>query len=540
MIRKATLALLLLASFGFAEKIPLAEAAQELAQELRAGGVVTADGSVFSSVGEFLPTGVPPGQRIFEIGSISKVFTGLLLTQAVVEEKVTLDTSISSLLGDLAFQDPRVGEITLRQLASHTSGLPRLPANLDQGAHQLDPYAHYDRARLRSALKTLELDSDPPYASSYSNLGVGLLGDLLSLLYDKSWNELVREKITGPLKMPDTVVTLSADQERRLAQPYFDDEKVRNWNFQALSGAGALRSTAADLITFGRALLHPEQTPLESAIKLLVKSRSADGKHGLSLAHYSKHGEQLMGHNGGTGGYRSLLEIAPATQSIRVILINNTTLDPSLISNRSKGEKRIPRKEGNEKGRTLPPEKIAEYPGVYLIGAGPLKGSKFIVIQRDGELRGKLSGQQFLHFHAMEKADRFFLNEVKGEFQFDREEGKITTLTLFQNGQKFRSRRTEEAPPKVEKGIPISEKEAAEFLGSYQLTPELKFTVTFESGTLMVRLTGQPSLPVIRKRDDRFEYQAIEAALQFERSEAGKIKALQLHQNGNVQRAPKQ
>ena len=538
MILKAALILLITTSFGLAQKVPLAKAAEELSKQLAAGGIVTADGTTFSAAGKLIPADVPPKDLIFEIGSISKVFTGLLLTPAVIEEKVTLDTPIATILSDLTFKDPRVAQITLRQLACHTSGLPRLPANLIQGADQLDPYTHYDRALLHRALTSLELEADPPHDSSYSNLGVGLLGDLLSVLYDKSWNDLIREKITEPLKMPDTTTTLNADQKKRLAPPHFDNETVPSWNFQALAGAGALRSTAADLTTFGQALLHPEKTPLAPAIQLLIKSRSADGKHGLSLAHYSKNDEKLMGHNGGTGGYRSLLEVVPKTKTTRVILINNATLDPSLIISRSKGEKIAPPQK--KKGRSLPPEKIAEYPGIYLIDSGPLKGSKFTIINKEDELWGKLSGQQFLHFHAMEKADRFFLNEVKAEFQFDREDDKISSLTLFQNGQELRSVRTDEALPKQEKEIPLSKKEAEEFLGTYQLTPKIKFTITFADETLMARLTGQQSLVITKKRKDWFEYQDLEASIEFERNKSGKIEALKLHQGGLIQRAEKQ
>ena len=138
------------------KEIPLAEAAEDISKTLAAGGIVTAEGFMFSQVGKFTDPKIPAEKRIFEIGSISKVFTGLLLTQAVVEKKVTLDTPISTLLGDLVFKDPRVGKITLRQLACHTSGLPRLPANLEEGGvNQLDPYAHYSRSQLDQALANL-------------------------------------------------------------------------------------------------------------------------------------------------------------------------------------------------------------------------------------------------------------------------------------------------------------------------------------------------------------------------------------------------
>ncbi len=420
------------------EPLSLKAAAQKMAQHLPAGCIVTAEfkNQATDSAVAGAPHGdFPPDKLLFEIGSISKVFTSLLLAQAVIEKRVTLDTSLKQLLPEHNYTSPEVANITLRQLATHTSGLPRLPGILSLGAEQLNPYAHFDRATLDTALVHTIIPDSGPHPWSYSNYGAGLLGDLLSRTYEKPWPELVQEKICIPLGLIDTTVSLSPDQQKRFTLPHHDSEKVKPWTFQALAGAGALRSTAADLITFGQALLNPENTPLADAITLMIKERSEDGKHGLGIAHYLSLGQATMGHNGGTGGFVSSFEVFPKTNTIKVILINNILVNPSDILKMTRG---IPTPYDQAPAQKTPPP-------------------------------------------------------------------------------------TELIP----------------YLGSYQLTPSLKFTITATDGHLMAKLTGQPSLPVEQKRKDWFEYRAVKAALEFERDQNDKIIALKLHQNGLIQRAPK-
>ena len=149
-----------------------------------------------------------PNAALFEIGSISKVFTGVLLAQAVEGGELRLDDTLGKLLeGKVTFASAKVAAVTLRQLVTHTACLPRLPENLFEGANNGDPYAHYDRARLWKALAALQITGTPPCDAAYSNFGVGLLGDLLALRFERSWETLVRERITVPLGMRDTVVT---------------------------------------------------------------------------------------------------------------------------------------------------------------------------------------------------------------------------------------------------------------------------------------------------------------------------------------------
>lgn len=310
--------------------------AQRAAATLKRGCIVMVEKNggespLFSAAGKLEPAGVPAEKIIFEIGSISKVFTGILLAQAIGEKKVTLDSTLQGLMGKgQPFADRNVAAITLRQLATHTSGLPRIPDDLSKGGTASDPYAHYDRAHLDAFLAGARLSGPGPFPSSYSNLGAGLLGDLLARLYGRSWEELVIERIAKPLGMNDTCVTLSGEQKGRLAPPYSGDERCAPWNFSALAGTGALRSTASDLLIFGQALADPASTPLKAAIEM-TEQPLENGTIGLCLAISRVNGRDAYWFAGGTGGFKSWISARPADGRIVVMLINNSTLSPEEV-----------------------------------------------------------------------------------------------------------------------------------------------------------------------------------------------------------------
>jgi CubicO group peptidase (beta-lactamase class C family) len=224
----------------------LAEVVRQTAAKLPAGGVVAAEidhGSVrFFSAGNFAPReGVPPEKVLFEIGSINKVFTCLLLAETVNEGKARLDDPIAKYLpADFKFE-PAAAVITLEQLATHTSGLPRLPANFKR-TDPLDPYADYTTADLYAFLAAYRPARPAPQPADYSNLGMGLLGHLLERIHGRSYAELAAERITGPLGMKDTVIELDADQQTRFALPHSGSTTVKPWRNPGLAGAGGCRS----------------------------------------------------------------------------------------------------------------------------------------------------------------------------------------------------------------------------------------------------------------------------------------------------------
>ncbi|MBS0664438.1 MAG: serine hydrolase [Verrucomicrobia bacterium] len=514
-------------------------AVERAAAGLAAGGFVLAevdgDRVTYGNAGRPGPhDGLPPEKIIFEIGSITKVFTGLLLAEAVNEGKVKLTDPIGKFLPAEVVLKPGTAAITLEQLATHTSGLPSLPANFHP-ADQNDPYADYTVGQLYAFLREYQPEQPAPQPASYSNLGVGLLGHLLERIFGRSYAELVAVRIAGPLGLMDTVIDLSPEQRDRLAPPHSGSFAVPPWHLPTFAGAGALHSTAADLARLAQALLEPKDPALAAAWELARQPRAAYGARGhigLNLLIAERNGVTVYNHSGGTGGTRSYLELVPSLHRATVLLLNNDTVEPARIVG---SVRRPPSPAGNaQAGRAeelLPVKRLTEYVGVYAMDAH----RRFtFVIDNTGRLRGRLTAQAFLPvFHAGQ--DRFFLRVVEAEYQFERDAaGHITAVVLHQNGREIRAPRVEEPVPPVRF---LTSDEARDYEGRYGERPPLQFDVTARGEQVFAKLIGQSAFPVFCDRPDHFVYDVVPAALTFERNAQGEITALVLHQNGRDQRA---
>lgn len=512
------------------------------ASRLEAGGVIAAeagpDGVRTFSAGHPAPRAdIPPEKVIFEIGSITKVFTSLLLAQAVVEHKVSLDDPISRYLPPSLAMDPATAAITLEQLATHTSGLPRMPDNFSP-KDRLDPFADYGVENLYAYLRAYRPKAPPPHPGDYSNLGVGLLGHILELVYQKPYADLIAAKITQPLGLPDTVVNLNAEQQGRFAVPHSGSRAVKPWHLSALAGAGALHSTAADLVHFAQILMTPQQNPLREAWEIARQPRHdfSGDKIGLNVMIHRRNGETVYWHGGGTGGFRSYLEwSAQSGRHVLVILLNNDAIEgEALASALYEAKPDNPAERAGRVEAPLPAGKAAEYIGVYELN--PM--ARFTLItDASGRLQARLTGQPFFPlFNAGN--DRFFLRIVQAELQFGRSpEGRVTSVTLFQNGREIRAQRTDDPVPTVLFLPPAKEKE---YVGRYELQPGYEFQISIKAGWLLVKLTGQPAFPIFSDQPDHFVLDVVKAAITFERSPDGAVKALVLHQNDRDQRAEKQ
>ncbi len=162
---------------------------------------------------------VPDGDTVFEIGSITKVFTSLLLADMVERGEVALDDPVAKYLLKTVKMPSRNGrEITLLDISEQRSGLPRMPSNF-KPKDPANPYADYDPPKLYEFLSGYTLTRDPGEKYEYSNLAVGLLGHVLSLRSGMSYEELLRKRILEPLGMTSTSIVLSADQRTNASRP---------------------------------------------------------------------------------------------------------------------------------------------------------------------------------------------------------------------------------------------------------------------------------------------------------------------------------
>ena len=265
----------------------------------------------------------------FEIGSVTKVFTALLLADAAERGAVALDAPIGRYLPD-SVDAPTHEEqsIQLLHLATHTSGLPSLPANLNVRANPRDPYVNYGAPALHAFLDGYELPRASGAQYAYSNLGAGLLGHLLARQSGtSSYPALLRRRVLAPLGLGGTYVPPPADTtDAALAQGYAaPGQPASYWRFDTLAGAGALRSTTADLLRFLEQQLAPGATPLSAAIRR-THERRPDLPGPVALGWHVASPPDVAGplywHNGGTGGFRSFVGFLPEEQRGVVVLTN--------------------------------------------------------------------------------------------------------------------------------------------------------------------------------------------------------------------------
>jgi D-alanyl-D-alanine-carboxypeptidase/D-alanyl-D-alanine-endopeptidase len=282
-------------------------------------------GKVTTAVGEM----EPDGDTLFEIGSITKALTGVLLADAVARKELALDDPANKHLpSDLQIKPKSDQTVTLLHLATHRSGLPVQPPFVGLLArNKANPYADFVRPKLVQLMAGLKPVREPGTKYEYSNLAAGLLGHALAATAKAdSYDALVRERVCKPLGLKDTGEALTGAQKARLARGHNDElQPTDPWEFATLEACGGLRSSANDLLRFAAANLGEVKTPLLEVLKSSHQKRDLAGSGEVEVGllwHRSKlkDGELAVWHNGGTGGYRSMLAFTPETKRAVVVL----------------------------------------------------------------------------------------------------------------------------------------------------------------------------------------------------------------------------
>jgi CubicO group peptidase (beta-lactamase class C family) len=314
---------------------------RDLAEALKSGELAPGTGAGVSiavvehGVRRVLSYGAAKQDSIFEIGSITKTFTGLVLSQMVEQGKVKFDEPVRELLPPGTVVKPSGDEITLLDLATQHSGLPRIPDNF-KPADPSNPYADYGVPNLYAFVAQHGVAKPADAGFLYSNLGFGLLGQALSVHSGLSYPALLKEEVVDPLGLKDTTVSLSPAQQIRFVAGHDEHHHPAHaWDLDALAGAGAIRSTAADMLTYLEANLHPEKLkPVAGSSAgatlsaALVQSHQlrADAIPGTRIAlawlFVDKTGDYW--HNGATGGYSSYAFFNPKADYAAVVLLNTT------------------------------------------------------------------------------------------------------------------------------------------------------------------------------------------------------------------------
>ena len=409
-------------------------------------GIIDGEDRLTLSVGQFSKKDATKADEntIFEIGSVSKVFTGVLLADAIERGLVTADQPAGDLLPDgikmpVSPKKPE-REITLLHLSTHLSGLPRMPSNIENSDFK-NPYVNYGSKEMFEFLDSHELSRKPGIAEEYSNLGVGLLGVLMSRKQKMDYPDLLKSRVTEPLEMSDTSTSVTADKMKRLAPPNDGScNPSSNWDFDAMAGAGAIRSTVSDMLKFATANLAAPENEVGKAIeRAFTQQRKPKGlgSSPMGFGWMINPGSETRWHNGQTAGYHSIMFINRKDNRAVVVLSNTATgeIDKlgSEITALLAGLDVKPRE--FRKSVDVTPEVCQRYVGKYKLNelltfdVAYAKDSKT-------ELTVQLTGQPAIPIYP-ENETKWFLKVVEAEIEFTvNENGECESLTLHQNGMK--------------------------------------------------------------------------------------------------------
>ncbi|MGH8274279.1 MAG: serine hydrolase [Gammaproteobacteria bacterium] len=531
----------------------------------------------FNAAGD--PT--PNADTVFEIGSVTKTFTGLLLAEAVKAGAVALDEPVAKLLPKFKIPSRNGKLVTLGNLADQHSGLPRLPGNLAP-ADPNNPYAGYDAKRLKTFLAGYKLPRDPGSAYEYSNLGFGLLGYALAQHAGVSYAGLVKKEILDPLHLGLCGVSLDKLLREHLAAGHDESgKKTENWDLAVLAGAGGLKCSAADMMRYLKAnmvaasgsknvvsstsaassssrgaasagsaqasasVLRPArsklglstESSLASAMRLAHRPR-ADGpgknRAGLGWMTLVTNDATIVWHNGMTGGYASFIGFsADGKRGVFVLTNIQQSVDDLGFATLLKSASLEPVQTTIQ----MSPGALDAYVGYYQMAPHFLLN----VFRNDDQLYAQATGQGALPIYPSAK-DEFFAKADDIAISFLRGHGnKIVGLMLHQHGD-VPAKRVDAADAAQAIGetlVPLKAATLRDYVGRYKFSSGSAMEITHRHGHLYAQLGGQPALPIYPSAKDQFFYILVKARISFERGKNGAVDALVLHQGGANQKAVK-
>jgi CubicO group peptidase (beta-lactamase class C family) len=431
---------------------------RDLAEALKSGALSQGSnagvtiGVVQHGVERIFSYGTAKPDSIFEIGSISKTFTGLILAQMVEQGKVRLDEPVRELLPPGVVAKPAAGrEITLIDLSTHHSGLPRMPDNFHP-ADAKNPYADYDEKKLYEFISKhgVALPKKPKFV--YSNVGMGLLGQALADRAQVPYATLLHDEVTGPLNLHDTAIALTPELQARFIEGHNANGKtVSAWDLGAMAGAGGIRSTAANMLTYLGAQLHPDRLPAGTLATPEGKTLAS----AIAMSH-QKYAEDIAinwmfdgseyEHSGGTGGYTSQAIFDTKKDYAVIVLLNVENGDQSdfatdlgiHITQRLDGKKAISLTKKGAKMVDLDAKVLDSYVGSYELTPGVL-----VTVTREGNLlMTQATGDDSKVAIFPESATKFFFKnaDVKVTFVTDAQ-GRATGMVVHQDGMDHEAKR---------------------------------------------------------------------------------------------------
>ena len=471
---------------------------------------VTADTLATSGHGRTDIGAEPDAATRYPIGSVTKVFTNLLLQAMAADGLVSPLDTLGALLPDgVEPQNPAVAGIRLVQLATHTSGLPRMPVNFFP-RDPAQPFADYDADRLWEGIALARRLQPLGVHHGYSNLGLGLLGHLLGRIDGRGYCAALTVRVLAPRGLDATG-----------CEP---GDATTPWRFQALAGAGVLWSSAGDLARLVRQTL---AAPAGDPALDVVGTRG--GQELTVVWQVARAGEEpVYWHNGSIGHAQAFVGLRRDTGTGLVVLVAGEA-DPTASALQALGGRWA-------RPAPLPPGTDALH-GQYQVS--PMLGVG--VYESSGQLVAQVTGQAVEVLQPVGD-DWWTLTTADASLHFLREaDGTVTAVEVVQNGRALRAQRTAPQADAVSlQEIDLPAATLADYAGRYRLGPQMIIEVDHRDTGLWVQLTGQPALPVYPFETDGFFYRAVDARLHFARGADGEVTAVVLHQGGRQMRAERE
>lgn len=467
--------------------------------------------------------GGPGADAAFEIGSISKTMTAFLVADLIAAGRWSLDDPIAKHLpaGTVV---PRQGErqILVRDLLTHSAGLPSLPSRM-RSTNPSNPYAEFSEADLLASLADVQLSRPIGSQAEYSNFGMMVVSLAVARAHGADFEKALRSKLFEPLQMNGAFIA-RAPAGVPLAQGHLPSSTPTSaWTITPnLAGVGMVRATLDDMIKYAQAQLGTLDTPLQARLQATHRPLA----HGFAMnwSVLDIQGHRLLVHEGGTGGFSSLLALEPAKQRALVILADTALTDLGGLGDIGLAllDPDVP--PSKPRLSTTPPPALRK----ALLGEYELGGLNARIFEQDGRLMGQAEGQPALEL----------LYDNHGDFYPSSISALLTPVLVDGRVDRFAWRQGGGVIEGVRKGsqraATASNPAWKDWAGDYQLAPQFSLRVFEAEGRLLVQGSGQPSIPAQVSGPDRIEIKAVGAVIEFKRDAGGAVVSAVLRQSGQT------
>jgi CubicO group peptidase (beta-lactamase class C family) len=465
----------------------------------------------------------PTADTVYELGSTTRCFTGLLLAEALYAGRIRLDDALGKIFADIHFADPKLAATTIGAIAAHRAGLPPVPPNLFPRSVD-DPYVGFDAAALHAYLAHAHLDGNAG-TYRYSELGVALLGEVVARIYGKDYRSLMTAALLAPLALNES----GFGNVPHLVDGFRDGKPVAHWQHQTFAPASGLRASLADLMRFAAASLRPDTTSMRAPILLARQPRAAAGGGETALAWQIVPVESdgqtwpLLWQAGITGGFASFVGIRTDKQRA-VVLLGNAGIDLSTLGLTLIADRNAP-PAPPKLVSMLAPASLA-YPGLYRFDTG----GDLLVRATDDGLSMQIGGYVPQMMSAYDD-DAFEIAGATSQLTFERQDTKVVGAMLHRSGTNLHASRLSEGAPTLKRNAsPLDAKELAAYAGDYALSNSARVHVIVATPGLRAQLTGTAPTFLQSCAHERFCDGGGTLEIAFTRERNGKVSALDWRQ----------